>query len=225
MRVHLGGDPSSENFSKLLLRIGEGNYQQTDGKMAIPSGLGNVTKLDELLSAIYPGISNIRNKAIEWLCERAILTPKNESAAAINEKLLGLFNSEDFWYKSIDTTTNIDESVQYPQEFLNSMNPSGLPPHRLHLKVGAPIMLLRNLCPPKLCNGTRLQITRLQKNIIEATVLTGCARAESVLVPRIPLIPSDWPFQFKRLQFPVKVCFSMTINKSQGQTLKFAGID
>ncbi|KAL4112577.1 hypothetical protein QTP88_016332 [Uroleucon formosanum] len=55
--------------------------------------------------------------------------------------------------------------------------------------------------------------------------MTGSAKCESVFIPRIPMIPSDYPFQFKRMQFPVKVCFAMTINKSQGQTLKIAGID
>ena len=43
----------------------------------------------------------------------------------------------------------------------------------------------------------------------------------------IPLIPTNLalPFEFKRLQFPVSLCFAMTINKSQGQTCKAVGID
>ena len=49
---------------------------------------------------------------------------------------------------------------------------------------------------------------------------------EDVFIPRIPLIPSDSeiPFVFKRLQFPVKLSFAMSINKSQGQTLSVAGL-
>ncbi|XP_015375540.1 PREDICTED: uncharacterized protein LOC107170048 [Diuraphis noxia] len=73
-----------------------------------------------------------------------------------------------------------------------------------------------NLSPSKLCNETRLWTIGLQRNLIEAIIMTGSAKGESILIPRIPIIPSDYPFQFKRVQFPVKVCFAMTTNKSQG---------
>lgn len=86
-------------------------------------------------------------------------------------------------------------------------------------------MLLRNLKPPKLCNGTKLQVKALHKNLIEANILTECAQGEKVFVPRIPLIPIDLPFDFNRLQFHLKVCFAMTISKYQGQTLKCDGVD
>ena len=61
--------------------------------------------------------------------------------------------------------------------------------------------------------------------VLEATILTGKSVGEHVFIPRIPLIPSDMPFQFKRLQFPVKPSFAMSINKSQGQTLKVVGLN
>ncbi|CAH0397837.1 unnamed protein product [Chilo suppressalis] len=58
---------------------------------------------------------------------------------------------------------------------------------------------------------------------IEAEILTACGVGEAVFIPRIPLIPHNFPFQFKCGQFPVSVCFAMTIKKSQRQILRAVG--
>ena len=46
-----------------------------------------------------------------------------------------------------------------------------------------------------------------------------------MFLPRIPLTPTDTSIPFKRIQFPIKSSFAMTINKAQGQTLKVVGLD
>ncbi|UYV75487.1 hypothetical protein LAZ67_13000386 [Cordylochernes scorpioides] len=76
------------------------------------------------------------------------------------------------------------------------------------------------------CNGTRLVVTKLLPNLIIAKVRTGTAVDQSVFIPRVYLAPihSEIPFILRRGQFPVKLAFAMTINKSQGQTLEMVGI-
>jgi len=59
----------------------------------------------------------------------------------------------------------------------------------------------------------------------DATILKGKFKGEEVLIPRIPMIPADMPFEFKRLQFPIRLAFAMTINKSQGQLLSICGVN
>ena len=118
-------------------------------------------------------------------------------------------------------------NTHYPVEFLNSLNISGLPAHLLNVKVGSVLMLLRNLSPRDgLCNGTRFLLTRVHQRVLEGVVISGEFLGTQVMVPRIPLQPSDsrFPFTLKRLQFPVKVAFAMTINKSQGQSLGRVGL-
>ncbi|KAL4131460.1 hypothetical protein QTP88_008771 [Uroleucon formosanum] len=170
MRVHLKGDKTAEQFSELLLKIGDGKYPECEEKITLATGL----------------------------------------VEEINKTLLDSFQAKIMEYRSVNSVLEIDDAVNYPVEFLNSLNPPGFPPHLLTLKIGTPIMLLRNLSPPKLCNETRLRINDLQKNLIEAQIMTGSAKGESIFIPRIPMIPSDYPIQFKRMQFPVKVCFAMT---------------
>lgn len=70
---------------------------------------------------------------------------------------------------------------------------------------------MRNLIPPTLCNGTRLQIKKLRSLLLAYIILTGCGTGKTVFIPRIPIIPSDLLFQFKCIQFPIKLAFAMTI--------------
>lgn len=115
----------------------------------------------------------------------------------------------------------------YSTEFLNTIKMSGLPHHKLSLKIGAPVMCLRNIDQRDgLCNGTRLQVLRMGINNIEAKIISGGKVGEIRSIPRMVISPSDkkMPFQLNRRQFPVSVCFAMTINKSQGQTLAKVGL-
>ena len=86
-------------------------------------------------------------------------------------------------------------------------------------------MLLRKLDPPKLCNGTRLTRKRMMSHVLEATIISGKCAGMNCFIVRIPMRPTVLPFEFQRLQFPVRLCFAMKINKSQGQILKVVGLN
>uniref|UniRef100_A0A0L8GHM7 ATP-dependent DNA helicase n=1 Tax=Octopus bimaculoides TaxID=37653 RepID=A0A0L8GHM7_OCTBM len=142
----------------------------------------------------------------------------------VNEHVIRCFPGESREYLSSDTVD--DENYhQYPQDFLNNLNPSGLQVYKITLKKGCPIMLLRNFDPTNgHCNGTRYTVTELNSHVIEAVLATGPHTGKCLFIPWISLMPSDnqFPFQLPRRQFPIKLAFSYTANKSQGQTLDHA---
>ena len=88
-------------------------------------------------------------------------------------------------------------------------------------------MLLRNLNQSiGLCNGTRLLVTETGQRLWQCMMLIGTNIGETVFIPRTALNTTDvkWPFTLQRRQFPVRVCYAMTINKTQGQTLSRVGL-
>ncbi|XP_057434427.1 uncharacterized protein LOC130727337 [Lotus japonicus] len=189
---------------------------------------------DPILSLVnfaYPKmINNMKNHS--FFEERAILAPTIESVEHVNNFMSSMVPGDEKEYLSFDITCKSDEDTEiegdwFTYEFLNEVKCSRIPNHKLNLKVGIPIMLLRNIDQSiGLCNRTRLIVTDLTKNVIAASILIGKKMGENFLIPRMNLIPSDpgLSFKFSRRQFPVTLCISMTINKSQGQSLSHVGL-
>ncbi|XP_036347381.1 uncharacterized protein LOC118756745, partial [Rhagoletis pomonella] len=90
MRAHLGGNPRAQEFSDALLKIGEGSFPESNGLVTLPENLCKIVpSVEELIYSVYGDVSQITHKDNNsWLCERAILTPKNDQAAAINHSIL-----------------------------------------------------------------------------------------------------------------------------------------
>ena len=167
----------------------------------------------------------------DYYKDKAVLCPKNVDVDKFNEQMLKTLPGEEKIYYSADKVPigdiDSDEGMYVTTEFLNSINLSGLPPHLLTVKVGAVMMLLRNLSPKKgLCNGTRILITKTSPKVLHGKILTGDFHGEDCSIPRITLYPanSPFPFRFGRRQFPMRHAYVMTINKSQGQTLNRAAM-
>ena len=226
-----GRDPARQQwFSNMLLDLGEGRGGVgPDGDLwQVPQHMLAPTQSPkDLISSIF-GDLTLGQALGDIFTDRAILAPKNDDVAAINSEATALWPGEQRNYSSADCMPAGEEGAAvYPPEFLNSLDVQGLPPHLLTLKVGMPIILLRNLSPSLgLTNGTRLKVLQLRDRVIRAQILTGRHAGQAVLIPRCSITPSDsnLPFTFTRRQFPVRPAFAMTINKSQGQTFKKVGI-
>jgi hypothetical protein len=94
----------------------------------------------------------------DYITSRAILSTRNDGVDMINMKMIGRFYGNEMVYHSFDCAVD-DPHNYYPEEFLNTLTPNDLPPHVLKLKIGCPVILLRNIAPANgLCNGTRLII-------------------------------------------------------------------
>lgn len=103
-------------------------------KSAFPEDFSTlVVSIEELIFKVCPNIAdNFQNT--DWLCERAILAPRNETVQIINQKILQDIPKEERTYLSNDTTVDPDKAVNFPIEFLNSLDIPGMPSHKLVLK-------------------------------------------------------------------------------------------
>lgn len=122
---------------------------------------------------------------------------KTDQVMAVNDTLLMAFMREEMVYTMIDMAVNIDYTTNYPVKFPLIL--LSMPYYRLIRSTGTSVMLLQNLKPSKLCNGTRMKVKAFFRNIAEATILNGCAQRESVFVSRILLILNDPMFKITRL--------------------------
>ncbi|XP_057720223.1 uncharacterized protein LOC130934697 [Arachis stenosperma] len=214
MRLGIGSEQSSAQelrlFSDWILQIGE---------------------VEDIVNTIYPNlVQNFSDPS--FFQDRAILAPTVDNVEEINNYIVDLLPGEEKNYLSADSICGSDAYSDVDVdwitvEFLNQIRCSGLPNHSLKLKIGVPIILLRNIDPAGgLCNGTRLVVRDLGTNVIGADIVSGSKVGDKVFITRMSMIPSDTviPFKFQRRQFPVSLSFAMTINKSQGQTLSTVGL-
>ncbi|KAL5718796.1 DNA helicase [Ranunculus cassubicifolius] len=219
------------DFSQFLLRVGNyDEYHTADDMISLPQDIvlpwKNKNPLQDLISEVFPNLSRNANNT-NYMINRAIITSTNDHVDEINNKIITSFPGEEISYYSFDSVESDHRSLYQP-EFLNSINQGNLPPHRLILKVGCPIMLIRNIEPRSgLCNGTRLVCRSFYKKFIDAEIVTGTFKGQTTFLPRIPLKSTTnmkIPFSLTRKQFPIRLSFALTIHKSQGQTIPHVGI-
>lgn len=152
-------------FSRWLLDVGNGKLGDShDGveEIEIPGDLlisGYQDPIRAIVESTYINLLEYLNSN-EYFNDRAILVPTIEMVNCINEHMCSMLPGETYEFLNCDSICKSSEDSDtfdnlYTTKFLNTISCSGMPPHKLTLKVGAPIMLLRNIDQSSgLCNGT-----------------------------------------------------------------------
>ncbi|XP_016207547.1 uncharacterized protein LOC107648031 [Arachis ipaensis] len=222
----------TEQFGEWLLKVCDGiicDNMDGESEICLPGDIvipSSDQAFDELVHFSYPNIlDNMSSK--DFFKARTILAPTLDIVEEVNNHLMAIIPGGKKVYLSSDSICMDEGNMKsqldlYGPELLNSINCSGLPPHKLILKVGDLVMLLRNIDQSSgLCNDTRLQVRKLGNHVIECEVLTDNNVGHIALTPRMNMVPTNETIsiRFQRRQFSIIVSFAMTINKSQEQTL------
>jgi hypothetical protein len=176
-----------QKFAKWVLNVGDDNLPTIAGEKGVGPDwikIPSLMRLSEedcslrgLIRTIYPDHQCHSGDAM-YLMQHNILASKNIDVDEVNNAILESLFEESHTYLSANSLTPTEEGATvaarvsmdslYPVEFLNTLQFSDIANHELELKVGVPILMLRNLNQSiGLCNGTRSIIKRLGQRVIE----------------------------------------------------------
>lgn len=230
MQLHSNiiGHGHNRQYAEWLSQLSYNPELQKD--ISLPGYVHRVSELEDLYEQVFPR-TKLHNAyhTLDFWCSRAILTPFNDSVVSINIKLLLRFAGENYKFFSKDSAKYCDnDGHEMSVESLQQLECAGLPLSKLQLKLGAPVMLLQNLDQTSgLNNNSRLILTWIGQYSLERMLLGGNHNGKLQIISRIPLtsVDGDFSFTLTSRQFPVHLCFAITINKLQGQSLNTVGID
>ena len=232
---HMRLDPGNEEFSEFLLNVGDGkipflksktqDYNHKDAIILDDRLVLNSINESNLIKFVFGSDKNID---VADNLSKAILTPFNEEALMISEAVLELVKGLLRSYFSEDNVTFDDTEDASMFDILDAHQetPSGFPPHKLNLKVGCDVMLIKNInISSGFCNGTLLTVVKLLDNLILAKIKNGPYAGREIYLSKLAFSTSEnLPFELERVQFPVRLAYALTIDKAQGQTFDRVGL-
>ena len=184
-------------------------------------------------------INTEQDRALDWLhpsqnldFTATILCATNESVDMWNSVVQNMNSCVPKIILSKDTFSEVDDPHGHIQRMLstsvlNGFNKTGIPNHELILKIGDVCLVTRALTGLEIANNSRVRIAAIGEHTI--SVITMGERTErTVKIPRITFkfrLPYGKSYQLTRKQFPLRLAYAMTYNKSQSQTLSKVLLD
>ena len=226
-----------DEWANVLLEIGEGRYIASDHSsddeyasvlpdIVTSRPISTAQHVLDMIAWTFGDLHQLSRLEIEDIrahraLQSVILCPHHVSVDYINACCLDQWDGVTQTMRGIDSYADPNDAQVVTLEQLNARTPTNSPPQRLDLKVGMPLILLRNMSND-LMNGTRLLLLEVRRHVLKCTVVTGPGAGRDVYLPRFNFKHDgpDQPLTWTRRQFPVKPCWAMTINKSQGQTFE-----
>jgi len=144
----------SSAATKVSLLRATANPQVTAATLAYPTNRSAASRARETPQETEARLAEQRNgaaasRASETPHETGALAPKNDCVHKLNLQIQNLLPTNSRTYTSVDVVMDPSQALPYPVKFLNLLEPTGIPPRNLQLKVRVPIMLRRNLYPPR----------------------------------------------------------------------------
>ena len=213
-----------DKHEKWLLNLGENKLPRVESVknesiIEVPEHMCRDNK-EDVVKAVFGDFKDyIGNK--NYFKSRILLAATNEVVDEINDEMVKEMPGPLYTLISVDTVGDTDNPTMFPPEYLNKLNPSGLPQHKLRLKKNTVVILLRNMdLPGGHCNGTRYLVTHIgtYRLLLEKLNPKQGDTNTTLILPRIPMVHKSkhLPCTVSRLQFPIKIAYCLTINRAQG---------
>lgn len=208
------------DFSNMVDEIGDGKSPVDDDGYTTVTGVSTELDAEKAIDFVFP--SSVLSDPVSC-SKRAVVTLHNDSVDDINTKVLAKVPGH---CHTLEGRTLLDHEhlegdltdTFCMSEYLSLLQPAGVPAHTIHLKTDVVVMLCRNLSvDDRLTNGTKVVLLEIKPYTLKVQTLDD---ASVHWLPRITFKFITWQgVAVERVQFPVRLCFAVTVHRAQGQTV------